>query len=66
MGLCQFWLVKARVKEPKAKTAGTVMAEKLRAEANGLSQSEREELLREGLAMIYGGSGDAKTKPNRR
>jgi hypothetical protein len=32
------------------------MAEKLRAQANGLSNSEREELLKEGLAMIYGGS----------
>jgi len=42
------------------------MAEKLRAEANGISDSEREELLKEGLAMIYGGSINAKTKANRR
>jgi hypothetical protein len=57
---------KAQVKEPKRKTVGTVMAEKLRAEANGISNSEREELLKEGLAMIYGGCINAKTKPNRR
>ena len=57
---------KARAKEPKGKSAGTIMAEKLRAEANGLSHSEREELLKEGLAMIYGGSINAKTKANSR
>ena len=57
---------KARAKEPKGKTVGTVMAEKLRAQANGLSHSEREELLKEGLAMIYGGCINAKTKGNSR
>src|SRR5665213_4442820 len=36
---------KPRAKEPKAKTPGTIMAEKLRAESNGLSHAEREELL---------------------
>jgi hypothetical protein len=46
---------KAQTKEPKKKTVGTVMAEKLRAEANGISDSEREVLLKEGLRMIYGG-----------
>jgi hypothetical protein len=57
---------KARAKEPKAKTPGTIMAEKLRAESNGLCPAEREELLREGLAMIYGGMINAKTKPHSR
>jgi hypothetical protein len=57
---------KTQAKEPKRKTVGTVMAEKLRAEANGISNSEREELLKEGLAMIYGGSTNAKIKPNSR
>jgi hypothetical protein len=57
---------KAQTKEPKRKTAGTVMAEKLRAEANGISNSEREELLKEGLATIYGGHINAKTKFNSR
>jgi len=57
---------KAQSKEPKRKTAGTVMAEKLRAEANGISNSEREELLKEGLATIYGGSINAKTKRDSR
>ena len=57
---------KAQAKEPKRKTVGTVMAEKLRAEANGISSSEREELLKEGLAMIYGGHINAKTKANSR
>jgi hypothetical protein len=51
---------KARAKEPKVKSAGTIMAERLRAEANGISHSEREVLLKEGLAMIYGGSINAK------
>ena len=55
---------KAQPKEPKSKTIGTVMAEKIRAEANGISNSEREELLKEGLAMIYEGCIDAKTKAN--
>jgi len=57
---------KAHAKEPKGKTVGTVMAEKLRAEANGMSDSEREELLKEGLAMIYGECINAKTKANSR
>ena len=42
------------------------MAEKLRAESNRLSHAEREELLREGLAMIYEGNINAKTKPHSR
>ena len=57
---------KTQAKEPKHKTAGTVMAEKLRAEANGISDSEREELLKEGMGMIYGGCINAKTQANRR
>jgi hypothetical protein len=57
---------KARAKEPKRNTVGTVMAEKLRAEANGISDSEREELVKEGLAMIYGGRINAKAQTNSR
>jgi len=44
----------AAAKEPQCKSVGTVMAEKVRARANRLSDAEREKLLREGLAMIYG------------
>ena len=57
---------KAKAKEPKRKTVGTLMAEKLRAEANGISDSERDELLKEGLAMIYGGCINAKAYVNSR
>ena len=42
------------------------MAEKLRAEANGMSDAEREELLNEGMAVIYGGYANTKTHANRR
>jgi hypothetical protein len=57
---------KVPAREPKRKTVGTVMAAKLRAEANGISGSERDELLKEGLATIYGGCINAKTKVNSR
>lgn len=57
---------KTRAKEPKAKSPGTLMAEKLRKEANGLSDSEREQLLNEGMAMIYGGYLNAKTHADSR
>ncbi len=59
-------IAKSQAKEPKRKTPGTVMAEKLRGEANSISASEREELLKEGLAMIYGGRLNAKAKANSR
>jgi hypothetical protein len=51
---------KAQSKGPERKTAGAVMAAKLRAEANGISDSERDELLKDGMAMIYGGCVNAK------
>ena len=57
---------KTEAKEPEGKTAGTIIAEKLRAEANGISHSEREEFLKEGLARIYGGCVNAKTHANGR
>jgi hypothetical protein len=53
-------------KEPQGKSVGTVMAEKARARANRCSDTEREKLLREGLAMIYGGCADAKIHADRR
>jgi len=55
----------AAAKEPSGKSVGTVMAEKARAQANRLSDTEREKLLREGLAMIYGGCVDAKVHADR-
>jgi hypothetical protein len=42
------------------------MAEKLRAEANGISNSEREELLNDGMAMIYGGHANTKAHAHSR
>jgi len=52
---------KTSAKEPKKKTAGTIMAEKLRAEVNRLSNSERAELLKQSLAMIYKGRDNSKS-----
>ena len=52
-------------KEPSGKSVGTVMAEKARARANRLSDTEREKLLREGLAMIYGGGVDVEVHADR-
>ena len=42
-------------------TAGSKLAAEARTAANGLSESERDELLKRGMQVIYGGSGDKET-----
>jgi hypothetical protein len=37
------------------KTAGSKIARKLRSETNSLSESEREDLFKQGMQIIYGG-----------
>ena len=39
-----------------ASTKGSVAAAKVRAQANQLSESERETLFKKGMQLIYGGS----------
>ena len=39
-----------------ASTKGSVAAAKVRAQANQLSESERESLFKKGMQMIYGGT----------
>lgn len=46
-------------------TEGSRIARQLRSEANGLTESEREELFKQGMQVIYGGSGN-KEKVGRR
>jgi hypothetical protein len=52
-------------KEPKDKSVGTIGAEKARARANGYTNAKREDLLRKGLSIIYGGDGRAKAHAGR-
>jgi hypothetical protein len=47
--------------EPQDKTVGTVHAAKARAKANNYTNTKREDLLKKGLSIIYGGTGNAKT-----
>lgn len=42
-------------------TPGSILAREGREKANGLTEQEREELFREGLALIYGGNGNKST-----
>ena len=71
---CPFVVVDARApgmhfvcvnKQKKAKpsddavTPGTVMAAKIRARANKLTDSEREALMGDAMRIIYGSKGDA-------
>ena len=42
-------------------TAGSKLAAEARTAANGLSDSERDELFKRGMQVIYGGSGDKET-----
>ena len=42
-------------------TAGSKLAAEARTAANGLSESERDELFKHGMQVIYGGSGDEET-----
>lgn len=39
-------------------TSGSRLAKKVRAEANKLSDAQREALLRQGMQVIYGGTGN--------
>lgn len=54
-----------KAQEPKDKSVGTIGAEKARARANGYTDVKREDLLRKGLSIIYGGDGRAKTHASR-
>ena len=53
----------SKPKKPKpsedAATPGTVMAAKIRARANKLTDSEREALMGDAMRIIYGTEGDA-------
>jgi hypothetical protein len=51
--------------EPRDKTVGTMAAEKARARANGFTDAKREDLLKRGLSIIYGGNGRAKAHAGR-
>ncbi len=52
--------------ESTQKSAGTIIAEAARARLNGISDQKRHDLMEEGMAIIYGGSGHAKTNSGRR
>jgi len=54
-----------KAQEPKDKTVGTIGAEKARSRANGYTDVKREELLKKGLSIIYGGGGHAKAHVGR-
>ena len=51
--------------EPRDKTVGTIGAEKARAKANAYTDIKRENLLKRGLSIIYGGGGHAKAHAGR-
>jgi hypothetical protein len=46
-------------------TPGTIMAEKARARANGYTDLKRSDLLKKGMAAIYGNKDHAKTHVHR-
>ena len=50
-----------KVADYQDKTAGGKLAAEARTAANGLSESERDELFKRGMRVIYGGSGDKET-----
>ena len=52
--------------EPRDKSVGTVSAQKARARANNYTDLKREDLLKKGLSIIYGGDGHAKAHSGRR
>jgi len=54
-----------KAQEPKHKSVGTLGAEKARARANAYTDQKREELLRKGLSIIYGGDANAKAHTGR-
>jgi hypothetical protein len=46
-------------------TAGSILARKARSKANSLSDKEREELFRQGMAIIYGIQGGKAVRSRR-
>jgi len=46
-------------------TSGAKTAKRLRAEANKLTEPQREELFKRGMQIIYGGTGTKKTAGTR-
>jgi hypothetical protein len=42
-------------------TAGSKAARRVRAEANKLTEKEREELFKRGMQIVYGGTGSKET-----
>ena len=48
-----------------ASTAGSEAAKRLRAEANKLSEQQRDDLFKRGMQIIYGGPGTKKTLGSR-
>jgi len=42
-------------------TAGAKAARRVRAEANKLTEQQREELLKRGMQIVYGGTGSKET-----
>jgi hypothetical protein len=54
-----------KAREPQDKSIGTVGVEKARSKANAFTDIKREELLKKGLSIIYGGGGHAKTHASR-
>jgi hypothetical protein len=44
-----------------ANTAGTKAARRVRAEANKLTEKQREELFKRGMQIVYGGTGSKET-----
>ena len=51
--------------EYPANTTGGETAARLRAEANHLSESQREALFKQGMQIIYGGTGKKETVGHR-
>jgi hypothetical protein len=51
--------------EYPASTKGGEVAARLRAESNQLSESQRESLFKQGMQIIYGGTGKKETASHR-
>jgi hypothetical protein len=55
-----------KIREPRDKSVGTIGGEKARSKANSFTDLERQDLLKKGLSIIYGGDGTAKAHAGRR
>ena len=53
-------------KKKESKSLGTIISEKARAKSNTYTDKKRHGLLERGMAMIYGGTGHAKSATSRR